>query len=326
MKRTRLKYTQQKRGNWYHVKRQQGRTHAVWTPLGGDPASDPDAMRLYHRLNAGLVVDAKPKNTFAALIESYKQSTRWPAKKSTADSYTRTLDKIKAKVGDMDCRRFRRSNIIAIRDKLAATSRREADKQVTMYSILFEHAIDKDLMTHNPAKGVSRVNEAVEHKEWPEWAVAGFRAHADPLTRTIFELALGTAQRLSDVLAMEWAHIEDDGINVVQQKTGAKLWVPFTPALRDYLAGIDRSLTFIVHDKGRAVDRHRAQKLLARVRPLYGGEAFGWHGLRYNAAAEIGEHSDEVVGAITGHASAQMIRKYTGKGRQRKLARKARTQ
>lgn len=324
VKRTRLPYTQQKRGRWYFVRRQGGKI--AWKALGGDPATDADAMRLYHRLKAGMPAEPpKPKNTVGSVIDSYMASTRWPAKASTQSSYRRILRSIREKNGDQDIRRFTRPSIITIRDKVAARSTREADHIVTMFSLLFEHAIDKGLRADNPAKGVSRVNKAREHQPWPQWAVDGFRREADPLTRTIFELCLGTAQRLSDVLAMRWDDIEDGGINVVQQKTGAALWVPMTETLAAYLAGMPRSLTTIAADgQGKPLDRHRAQKLLAAVRPSYGGEAFTWHGLRYNAVAEIGDKPDEVIGAISGHRSPAMVKKYAGKGRQRRLAKEAR--
>lgn len=329
MKGIRLPYTQQKKGNWYHVKRQAGKI--AWTPLGGDPITDPEAMRLYHRLNAGLPAkDPTPKHTMAAMIKSYRASTRWPEKKSTQDSYNGTLSKIEAKVGDLDCRKFTRPNIIAIRDKLATTSRREADKQVTIYSILFEHAIDKGSITHNPAKGVSRVNKALEYKPWPSWAMDGFEENADQITRTIYEIALGTAQRLTTCLTIRWDQLEDlDGIlgaNIEpdQNKTEWEGWVPFTPRLVTYLAKRPRSLTTIVADaQGKPLDRHRAQKLLAKTRPLYGGEKYSWHGLRYNATAEMGGLSDEMIGSVTGHKSSAMVRKYAGKGRQRRLAKAA---
>jgi integrase len=289
-------------------------------------------MRLYHRLNSGLpATETKPKHAMSALIRSYKVSTRWPEKASTQASYSGTLNKIEAKVGDLDCRKFTRPAIITIRDKLATTSRREADKQVTMYSILFEHAIDKGLITHNPAKGVARVNKAREYQPWPAWAMQGFEENANQLTRTIYEMALGTAQRLTTCLTVRWDQLEElDGIlgaNIEpdQNKTGWEGWVPLTPRLTDYLATLSRSLTTIVADKqGKPLDRHRAQKLLAKVRPLYGGEGYSWHGLRYNATAEMGELSDEVIGSVTGHKSSAMVRKYAGKGRQRRLAKAAR--
>ena len=330
MKNTRLPYIQQKRGSWYHVKRQGEKI--VWTPLGGNPASDSGAMRLYHRLNAGLPVkNPKPTHTMSALVESYRASTRWPEKKSTRASYDLTLRKIQEKVGDVDCRNFTRPTIIAIRDKLAVTSRREADKQVTMYSILFEHAIDRGLITHNPAKGVSRVNQPKEHQPWPQWAMEGFEKAADPITRLIYEIALGTAQRLTTCLTIRWDQLEEIdgilGVNIepAQNKTGWKGWVPFTPRLTKYLDGIPWSLTTIVADyQGKPLDRHRAQKLLAKVRGKYGGEDYGWHGLRYNATAEMGALSDEMIGAVTGHKSSAMVRKYAGKERQRRLAKAAR--
>jgi len=330
LKPARLPYTQQKKGLWYHVKRQGKKV--VWTPLGGNPVTDPEAMRLYYRLNAGLpVIATKPKHTMATLIKSYRGSTRWPKKKATQDAYNITLRKIEAKVGDLDPRKFTRPNVIAIRDKLAVTSRREADKQVTMYSILFEHAIDKGWITHNPAKGVARVNQAQEHQPWPAWAMEGFEECADKVTRTIYEMALGTAQRLTTCLTIRWDQLEEiDGIlgaNIApdQNKTGWEGWVPFSPRLTAYLAKLPRSLTTIVaDDQGRSLDRHQAQKRLAKLRPLYGGEDYGWHGLRYNATAELGELPDEVIGAVTGHKSSAMVRKYAGKGRQRRLAKTAR--
>jgi len=45
----------------------------------------------------------------------------------------------------------------------------------------------------------------------------------------IFELCLGTGQRIGDVRKMRWSDIEEGGINVRQGKTGKDLWIPFTP-------------------------------------------------------------------------------------------------
>lgn len=116
------------------------------------------------------------------------------------------------------------------------------------------------------------------------------------------------------------ANIEPD-----QNKTGWEGWVPFTLRLTDYLATLSRSPTTIVADEqGKPLDRHRAQKLLARVRPLYGGEDYSWHGLRYNATAEMGELPDEVIGSVTAHNITAMVRKYAWQGRQRRLAKVAR--
>jgi integrase len=45
------------------------------------------------------------------------------------------------------------------------------------------------------------------------------RAAADPETLLLFEMLLGTGQRISDVLAMQWGQVEDGGIWVKQGKT-----------------------------------------------------------------------------------------------------------
>lgn len=330
MKKTRLKYTQERDGRWYFVRRTQvdGKSKVKWTPIPGDPSENEAAMKAYHRLKEGLpATPRKSRYTIDVLIDSYRDSTRWPTNRSTQSEYVRTLKRISDKNGSQDARTFKRPNLIAIRDKVAKESPRQADRVMVMFSILFEHSMDLGWRDSNPAKGIKRVNKPKEIERWPVWAQRGFEKNAPPGTtiRTLYELLLGTAQRLTDACQMRWQDIEDDGINVRQGKTDIPLWVPMTERLADYLDTLPRGLTTIIADEnGKSIDRHRAQKLLEAVRPLYDGEAFSWHGLRYNAAEEIGDKTDEQVGAITGHKTRKMVQKYTGRTRQQRLARSAR--
>ena len=346
MKRTRLPYTQTKRRrgkdgewtvHWYFVRREgtkgvrqalgvPGGSRVIWRALGGDPATDADAMRLYHRFKAGLpAADPKPKNTVSALIDSYEQSTRWPKNEGTRRKYRQTLALIREKNGEHDIKRYTRPSMIAIRDKLARESTNRADAVVTMFSIIFEHAIDKGLRIDNPAKGVARVNVPTARKPWPPALVERARERMTGPARTILELGLGTAQRLGDILAMRWSDIEDGGVSVVQQKTGEALWIPFTAECDAYLAGLPRTLNTIVADgSGQALSLSRADKALRAVWGSYGGEGFTWHGLRYSAIEALGHLTDEQIGSVSGHRSTGMIRRYAGKTRQRKLAKEAR--
>lgn len=126
--------------------------------------------------------------------------------------------------------------------------------------------------------------------------------HADLLTRTIYEVEYGTAQRLCTCLTIRWDQLEEIdgilGVNVEpgQNKTEREGWVPLTPRLTAYLATLPRSLTTIVADeRGKPITKDRAAKLLAKVRLLYGGEAYTWHGLRYSATEELAHLPDEVI-------------------------------
>lgn len=321
-----LKYTQAKGERWYFVRRRGQRV--LWTPLPGNPHEDAEAERAYWRLRSGKSAAAETSRfTMSSLIESYRQSHRFQrVKASTQKGYGTTLARIEKRQGDQDFRRYDRPAMIDLRDKIAAAlSPREADKVIVMHSNLFEHAIDKGWRRDNPAKGVERVNKAAPHEPWPQWAMDGFERHADPQTRLIYEMLLGLAQRLTDTLRIRWDDEEDGGFWVTQQKTGTRLWVEPTERLRAYLDDVPRTLsTITAGPDGKPIDRHRAQKLLSNVRPLYGGQAYVWHGLRYNATAEISDQTDEVIGAVTGHRSPSMVRKYAGPTRQKRLAKRAR--
>jgi Phage integrase family len=63
-------------------------------------------------------------------------------------------------------------------------------------------------------------------------------------------LAVHTGQRGSDIVRMRWSDIEEqDGrqnVNVIQQNTGSRLWVPFTAELTNALATWERRPPFFL--------------------------------------------------------------------------------
>ena len=198
-----------------------------------------------------------------------------------------------------------------------------------MLSILFEHAIDLDWQRDNPAKGIEKIKTGDGHKPWPKAAIASFRKNADGLDLLIFEIALGTGQRASDLTRMEWDHIEDGGIWVTQGKTKTRLWIPFTERLAKTIQTTKRtSLKFILADDfGRQLNYDQLQKKVMAVRKAAGLEAFTLHGLRYSAAGELAEAgcTDHQIAAITGHKSLSMVQKYSKGASQKRLAKEAQT-
>ena len=61
------------------------------------------------------------------------------------------------------------------------------------------------------------------------WAYELIEKHAREDMQRAVLLARYTGQRQADVLRMAPEHIEDDGIYVVQQKTGKELWCHYMP-------------------------------------------------------------------------------------------------
>lgn len=207
---------------------------------------------------------------------------------------------------------MRRSSVIAA--QMANPHRaRFANYIPHMLSILFEHAIDLDWQRENPAKGIEKIKTGDGHKPWPKAAIATFRKNADGLPLLAFELALGTGQRASDLTGMKWSDVEDDGMWVTQNKTGVRLWIPFTSSLRATIRAMPRkSLHYILPDKfGRQVRYDLVQKKILKIKKAVGLEEYSLNGLRYSAAGELAEAgcTDHQIAAITGHKSLSMIQK-----------------
>lgn len=283
----------------------------------------------YARLMKGTL--PTPTRTIKKLIAHYKASAKWSGlAKNTKKSYLRHLTYFEEAIGNIDPSTIRRVHVIEMRDALADTPT-DASRKLGVLSVLMEHAIDIDWIKKsngNPARDVKKLKGLRPKRQpWPLDMIAAFRAAADPRTLLIFEMLIGTGQRIGDVLAMEWAHIGDDGISVSQEKTDARVTIPLTRRLVEVLAGAPRRGTHIItQDNGKPVGYNLAWRDIMAIREQIGAKAWDIHSLRHTAASEIaglpGMTSDHVR-SITGHSSDEMARLYSGVAAQKARAKEA---
>jgi integrase len=268
--------------------------------------------------------------TFAALVLSYKSSAKWKAlAPRTKADYDKVLAWVLKRLGPLPADRMQRKDVIRARDENASTTR-FATYIVQVLRVLMTHAMDIGWRKDNPAEGVGGVKSTRPPREpWPVEKIAAFR-EACPVgnrARLIFEMCLGTGQRIGDVLKMRWSDIDGDGVKVRQGKTGAVLWVPLTGSLRAVLDATPRlGLTICAWGRqGRPTSYRGAADLLMAVRVKIGAEAWDIHGLRHSAASELAALgcSDDLIQAVTGHRSKAMVALYAGAARQKSRAKEA---
>lgn len=268
--------------------------------------------------------------TLEAAIRHYTASRAYQKlAPRTQKDYDKRLAYFTEKLGRLAPANIERRHVIAWRDAWAKkASPHEANYRLRVLRLLLEHAIDMGLLRAggNPAKGVAELDyEKQEREPWPDTFVAAFRRRYDYGTRerTIFELCLGTGQRISDVLKMGWPDLEDGGINVRQGKTKKRLWVPLTPHLRAALEALPRTdMGFLTKERGEGRLSYRmASKAMREARDEIGAQAYDTHGLRYTAAVELlrAGCSDELIASVTGQ-SQRMVEHYTRHVRQRTRA------
>lgn len=272
-------------------------------------------------LNGAKLTPKTNNRDFAALVKSYVASPRY-AKLAprTARDYDKVLEWVKAALGSLPVDGIQRKDIIRARDANAETIR-FANYIVQVVRILLEHAIDLGWRSDNPGKGVTLLKADTDPRQpWPPEKIEAFRAQSSGRTRLIFELCLGTGQRIGDVLKMRWSDIDGDGIKVKQNKTGIAIWVPFTASLRDVVAETPKvGITLCAWGRGKPTSYRGAADMVMAVRREIGAEAYDIHSLRYSAAAELAAAgcSDDLIAAVTGHSSAAMVKKYAGAARQK---------
>lgn len=291
------------------------------TRIKSQPGTADFALEYAALLNGARLAPAAGGRTFAALVADYERSQRYrKLAPRTAKDYDKVLAWVRAKLGSLPVDRMQRKDVIRARDANAETFR-FANYIVQVLRILFEHAHDVGWTETNPAKGVSLLkSQAAPRQPWPQEKIDEFRRVATGHTLLVFELCLGTGQRISDVLKMRWSDVEGDGINVRQGKTGAVLWVPFTARLREVLRETPKvGVTICAHGIGKPMAYNTAAKRVLAIRDEIGARDYDIHSLRYSAAAELAQAgcSDELIAAVTGHATAAMVRKYAGPARQK---------
>ena len=313
MKRDRPKYVYEKPGGLYFWRRP-----GAAVKMQAEPFTDAWWAE-YAKLLKGTPPPPRGK-TFRALIASYKRSARFEKLKprSRAD-YEKVLTFIEERLGGQEVSKVRRHHVVAWRDQ---NSGRFADYLVQVLRVLFEHAVDQGWRDDNPAKGVQTVyRPSGTRKAWPEDLVQAARETATGDTLLLFEILVGTGQRIGDVLRMKWSDIAGDAIYVGQSKTGEELWVPFTDRLREALREAPRrGETILTSKRGGPLSYRAAADRMRKLREAIGaGEAHDTHALRYTTTAELAALGcdDELIMSVTGHRTKAMVAKYAGPARQR---------
>lgn len=296
--------------------------------------------------NARIVRD----RSIAELILKYRASPEWAEKKpETRRDYEKALKPLEADWGKLPVAGLQRRHVTVIRDKYAwreipdpakpgakirVANARQANRVVTVLSILLTYSIDPlGWRQDNPALRPKRLKKATEgYVAWTAEQFTRFCERSTEEWRFAAMLALLTAQRGQDQVAMAWSDYQAGRIHVVQEKGGrsVKLWVPCHPALKPLLDARKRQaaklspspLTILWRGPAQPWPVNAFQKAAGAAIKAAGLEGVVWHGLRATAmswAAEGGSSTKEMM-ALSGHKTSNMAEHYARGADQERLA------
>jgi integrase len=308
------------KGRTYHYFRKAGMPRER---LPGQPGDRAFMLRYGELVRQSDELPTRPEDeSLAGIIMAYKGSPEYrQLKPKTQTDYGRYLDRLSMKYGDLRVKQMPRAFVFGLRDEYAATPR-TANYMVQVLRIVMGYAMDRGLITTNPAARPRLLRTGEGHEPWEEAEIETFRAAwpIDTVERVAFELLLYTGQRGGDTIAMSRQDYRAGWIKVVQEKTRAKLEVPAAAALERTLASWlakHNHLVILIGRSGRPLKKDRFRHMMARAYEKAELVGKTTHGLRYTAATRLREVGCdwETIGAITGHKTAEMARKYAAKRR-----------
>lgn len=321
------KYVYADRGYVRFIRRSRGQSVMI--------SEEPGTPEFWDRYNL-LLKGKEPvstKRNFEALILSYYESDGFKKlKPRTKSDYRKYISHIRTIWGAKDPQKIETEHIYELH-RANADRWRQANYLVQVMVVLMNHArlIGFLKKEHgNPAKGIPLFKQESDGWEpWPDDVRAEFEAVATPRARLVYELCIGTGQRIGDVLKLRWGHIKDGAYDFTQGKTDKPMWIPLTDRLRAYLATVEKKgLTVVTDGAGRPVNYRTVAEEMRQVKGrMEHQEArkYVTHGLRKTATIELylAGCDDEMVKAVTGHSGVEMLKKYGGQIRQRELATRA---
>ncbi len=295
-----------------------------------NPARDRQAfLRAYQTALTGTLRvgrDTK-EGTLEALIAEYLRSSDYTAlKPNSRATYLHAFDFLRGRDGAKAAvAAIKASHIERLRDEIAATKPGKANLIVKALKVLMAFAVRRDYRDSNPAAEISLIRSG-EYRSWTDEELAQFeqRWPRGTTERLIYELALYTGQRRGDLAKMTWADIKNGGINVVQEKTGAKLWVPLHRSLEAELAACPRlQMVLVASPSGMGFTPSYLGTTFAKAIDRAGLPAgCVLHGLRKAAARRLAEAgaTDAEIMSITGHRSRHEVTRYTRQANQPAIA------
>lgn len=274
------------------------------------------------------------KESFAAVIRAFTSSPKFQGlSKAAQGNYGRVfrLAERPDTLGAVPVEQMRPALVQAFLDGYSDRLAMQKVAQTALKS-LEKWALVRDMLHHSITFGTEAPGSDGGNEPWSDEQVALAELHARPDLARMVTLAANTGQRGSDLVKMRWSDLEEYegrlGINVVQRKTGLKIWVPMTEPLMAAIGTWERRPSYLIlkpddtpFTREQLSDhwlRERTKNAaLAPLIPL----GLSMHGLRATACVRLlraGAHPRQIADMVG--MSEQTVAHYCRFSEQRKNA------
>lgn len=297
-------YYVDKAGKWLRLSDSKALALAKWAEIEGQTPETPG--------------DSYQAGTVGALIQRYmievapKKSPR-----TYKDNQQEAANLLKV-FGPVLIATVRPMHIARYLDVRGAKAPVRANREISLLSHAFSHAMRWGLLDANPCVGVTKHTEKGRDRYITDLEFSSVKALASPLIATLMDFAYMTALRKGDILTLRLDQLTDEGILIKQAKTGAKQLYEWTPALHEVvdrakrLHPVIRGLYLFCNRRGQPYSDSGIAAMWQRLQVKWseqGGQRFTFHDIRAKALTDAKRMGMDAQ-ALAGHASAAMTEHY----------------
>jgi integrase len=277
-------------------------------PLRGEPGT-PEFIASYNEAAARKVIP--PRGMLLSVLQAYQASEDFfgLAPRSRSD-YIGKLKLIEKAFGDFPLSALTDNRTRGIfkgwRERLAASSRRQADYAWVVLARVLSWGMDRGLVPANScARGGRLYRGSRAEKIWTDADEAAFLERAPAHLHLPLLLALWTGQRQGDLLRLPWSAYDGKCIRLRQSKGGARVVIPVGAPLKAALdAAVKGSTIMLTNSDGKpwTPDGFRASWGKACKRASVVGVTF--HDLLGTAVTRLAMAgcTEAEIATITGHS------------------------
>lgn len=295
-----------------------GSTRVHFYAWRGGPRMDatpgtPEFVAEFQRLTVTRLQLPRHEGTFQAWINEYQRLPAFAAlRPATRAGYIRRIKLIEAEFGAMPQAVLSdprvRGDLLDWRDKLGATSAREADYCFAVLGAICAWLHDRRRIPENPCRRPGRLYKASRAQSvWTDAEVKVLLAHASPAVALPCLIAIWTGQREGDILGLTWSAFDGAALRFVQGKTGRAMVIPCAAPLRSALEAAKagrKAVTICTNSRGKpwTLDGFKTSFGKAKVAAKIEGRTF--HDFRGTAVTHLALAGCTVpeIATITGHS------------------------
>jgi len=277
----------------------------------------------------GAAVSRNGEGTFGRLINAYYGSRAFhDLKPSSRKIYGYVLEPLAKAHGHRLVKDLRPDKVDKIIQTIGETKPGMANLTKSVVQTLMKYAVKMKWRSDNPVIGIERFKSGTHHT-WTESELKTFEARWPLGTRErlAYSLLLYTIQRVGDVAKMNRADIINGELHVIQDKTGAELYLPILPELAKAMKAYPaKGLTLIGTEIGKPLTRPALSHVMRDAIKEAGLPAkCVSHGLRKAGMRRMAEagFTEKQIAAWSGHKTLREIEHYTQAADQKRLARDA---